>query len=425
MSTCSPKACGRCEGPLERLDAAGRLFVWPPVGHSLAKLARGLAHGSLPFERRSANGCLVLDVGPAEASSAASSLAALLTAVRDAGHPRALRRGRARAGAGTTTRAWTRSPRSSAAQARGGVGRRPARREAPHIPLPADRRRPATRGACFASRGAAAGPRAGRRHAPATDLRQARDADSIPAGPGGAAARRSPRRSGAFPRNAQMFVNFTPTPSMTRRTACARRWRPSPEAGIAQSDVVFEVIESDRTVDAAHLKRIIIDFYRLGGFRVALDDLGAGNWSLNLIHKQGRHPQAGHGAGATSTRTAYKGAIVRKMLEICAELGSRPSVEGSRDATEELRWVREHGAAYVQGYLFVPPAPGYNYGGHGVTEGGCLLLRVLRGRSFTVARRRAHSGHTGSGLPNQTQAMKSTSGGSPPSRLRSALTCPR
>jgi EAL domain-containing protein (putative c-di-GMP-specific phosphodiesterase class I) len=46
--------------------------------------------------------------------------------------------------------------------------------------------------------------------------------------------------------------------------------------------IIFEVTESEEIKDDGHLRNIL-GFYRRNGFRIALDDLGAGYASLNLL----------------------------------------------------------------------------------------------------------------------------------------------
>ena len=48
------------------------------------------------------------------------------------------------------------------------------------------------------------------------------------------------------------------------------------------SDIVFEVVECERLSDPKHLSRIV-DFYREKGFAVALDDVGTGSNSLQMM----------------------------------------------------------------------------------------------------------------------------------------------
>ena len=152
-----------------------------------------------------------------------------------------------------------------------------------------------------------------------------------------------------------LFINFTPS-AIYDPASCLRSTVGAIDAaGIARSSVVFEVVETDRAHDPSHLKRIL-DFYRAAGFRVAIDDVGAGYSSLNLIHRlrpdllkldmelvRGVHEDA------------YKATIAAKILEVSASLGIETIAEGI-ECAEELAWVRAHGATYAQGFHIGRPA---------------------------------------------------------------------
>lgn len=152
-----------------------------------------------------------------------------------------------------------------------------------------------------------------------------------------------------------IFVNFTPTAIYDPATCLRTTVKAIDDGGIAHEDVVFEVIESERSSDVAHLQRILA-FYRDAGFRVALDDVGSGYSSLNLLHQlrpdfvkldmelvRGVHADR------------YKATVAAKLLELAAGLGIETVAEGVESA-EELAWVREHGATYVQGYHIARPS---------------------------------------------------------------------
>jgi EAL domain-containing protein (putative c-di-GMP-specific phosphodiesterase class I) len=152
-----------------------------------------------------------------------------------------------------------------------------------------------------------------------------------------------------------LFINFVPN-AIYDPASCLRSTVGAIDAaGLARSSVVFEVVETERAQDADHLKRIL-DFYRAAGFRVAIDDVGAGYSSLNLIHRlrpdllkldmeliRGVHEDP------------YKATIARKILEVASSLGIETIAEGV-ECAEELEWARENGATYAQGYHIARPA---------------------------------------------------------------------
>jgi EAL domain-containing protein (putative c-di-GMP-specific phosphodiesterase class I) len=79
-----------------------------------------------------------------------------------------------------------------------------------------------------------------------------------------------------------LFVNFVPT-TIYRPEVCLRTTEQAAhQAGLRLDQLVFEVTEGEHIADVDHLSNVF-DYYRRGGSRVALDDLGAGYSSLNLL----------------------------------------------------------------------------------------------------------------------------------------------
>jgi len=79
-----------------------------------------------------------------------------------------------------------------------------------------------------------------------------------------------------------LFVNFLPT-TIYRPQVCLRTTEQAAElAGLRLDQLVFEVTESEQVKDLDHLSDVFA-YYRERGCKVALDDLGAGYSSLNLL----------------------------------------------------------------------------------------------------------------------------------------------
>ena len=102
--------------------------------------------------------------------------------------------------------------------------------------------------------------------------------------------------------------------------------------------------------------------YRDAGFKVALDDLGSGFSSLNLLTMLcPDFIKLDMGLIRDVDSHPVKATIALKLLEAARELGIATIAEGV-ETLAEWAWVRDHGADYVQGYLFArpgspPPAP--------------------------------------------------------------------
>ena len=153
-----------------------------------------------------------------------------------------------------------------------------------------------------------------------------------------------------------LFVNFAPT-AIYDPTSCLRSTVALiDESGFDRAQVVFEIVETERAHDPVHLRRIL-DYYREAGFRIALDDVGAGYSSLNLIHllrpdllKLDMELIRG------VDRDPYKARIAANLLDVATTLGIESLAEGI-ETEEELAWVQAHGATFAQGYLIARPSP--------------------------------------------------------------------
>lgn len=169
-------------------------------------------------------------------------------------------------------------------------------------------------------------------------------------------ARRSAiRAAGRTGIHSHIFINFNPT-SIYDPAFCLRSTvQAVHETGIDPQRIVFEIVESDRNHDIAHLRRIT-DFYRAAGFRIALDDMGSGYSSLNLLHQlRPDFVKLDMELIRDVHQDQYKAMIARKLLEIAQELEIQTVAEGV-ECAEELAWVRQNGATYVQGYLIARPS---------------------------------------------------------------------
>ena len=151
-----------------------------------------------------------------------------------------------------------------------------------------------------------------------------------------------------------LFINVTPSAIEDPMASLHETIAFIDEAGIPHERIVFEIVESDQAHDLATLQRLL-GTHRDAGFRVALDDVGAGYSGLNLLHQL--RPdfikldmELIHGV----TTDAYKALITTKTLEIAAALGIESIAEGV-ETEAELAWVRDHGATYAQGFAIARP----------------------------------------------------------------------
>ncbi len=153
----------------------------------------------------------------------------------------------------------------------------------------------------------------------------------------------------------KIFINFNPT-AIYDPVFCLRSTISTiKELEICSEQIVFEVVESDQVADLSHLKNIV-NHYRKEGFQVALDDLGSGFSSLNMLHQlRPDYVKLDMQLIRNVHQDPYKASITRKLLEAAKELQIQTIAEGVETA-EEYAWIRENGADFAQGYYIAKPA---------------------------------------------------------------------
>ncbi|WBF67604.1 EAL domain-containing protein [Desulfovibrio subterraneus] len=156
--------------------------------------------------------------------------------------------------------------------------------------------------------------------------------------------------------DAKMFINFNPT-AIYRPEFCLRTTMAAiEETGLKPENIVFEVVESEETHDVGHLLSVL-DYYRERGFKVALDDIGAGYSSLNLLAKlKPDYIKLDMELVRNVDTDEYKSGITSALLELSNKLNITSVAEGV-ETQGEWNWLKEHGADLLQGYYFAKPAP--------------------------------------------------------------------
>jgi len=152
-----------------------------------------------------------------------------------------------------------------------------------------------------------------------------------------------------------IYINFTPT-SIYNPEFCLRDTvKAAMDTGLDFGKIVFEVVESSKVEKIQHLTNIL-DFYRKARFRVALDDVGAGYSTLNLLArlKPDIIKMDMDLIRDIDTDPAKK-AVVSSLVRLAADIGSKTIAEGI-ETKSEFGVVKSLGVDYVQGYLFAKPS---------------------------------------------------------------------
>lgn len=152
----------------------------------------------------------------------------------------------------------------------------------------------------------------------------------------------------------RLSINFIPN-AVYHPALCIRLTLAAAEHfGFDTGRLIFEVTETERIADTAHVVGIIRD-YQQRGFMTAIDDFGAGYAGLNLLADfQPDIVKLDMGLIRGIDRDRVRTAITAGIISTCNALGCRVLAEGV-ETLEEYRVLRAMGISLFQGYLFARP----------------------------------------------------------------------
>ncbi|WP_226086486.1 EAL domain-containing protein [Mesobacillus sp. S13] len=165
-------------------------------------------------------------------------------------------------------------------------------------------------------------------------------------------------RAAAFT-DKKVFINFIPTSIYSPEFCLRSTTLLANRLGVHPGRLVFEVVETENVEDTDHLKRILA-FYKEKGFRYALDDVGEGYSTLELLAELQPHYMKldmKYVQGVSNDQQKQQTALA--FLAEAVKLGSVPLAEGIEEQ-EDFDWLKEKGYKLFQGYLFGRPAPAEN-----------------------------------------------------------------
>jgi EAL domain-containing protein (putative c-di-GMP-specific phosphodiesterase class I) len=153
----------------------------------------------------------------------------------------------------------------------------------------------------------------------------------------------------------KLFINFVPTAIYNPEYCLSNTVRLAELLEFNPKNIVFEVVETEKVLDTQHLRKIL-DYYKNHGFVVALDDVGSGYSTLNMLSQL--HPNIIKididiikGIDSDSFKQSIFGALakVAKDHEITV------LAEGV-ETKAEAEWVKENEANLAQGYFWGKPS---------------------------------------------------------------------
>lgn len=160
----------------------------------------------------------------------------------------------------------------------------------------------------------------------------------------------------AMPDGTRLFINFMPS-TIYDPVYCLQSTAKAVDAqGMDPASVVFEVVESDKTRDADHLKTIV-DFYRSHGYSVALDDFGTGYNNLStLLDFRPNYIKIDKTITGRLNGDSTSRGLVRDLVGQARDQGTRVIAEGIETEADFAICV-ELGVEFLQGFYFAKPAP--------------------------------------------------------------------
>lgn len=169
------------------------------------------------------------------------------------------------------------------------------------------------------------------------------------------------RRSGligakGLPEGTRLFLNVRPTAIHDPDFRSAALRKTLEVCGLVPNDVVLEISEQE-SIENFEIFREIRDYYRKLGFRIALDDTGAGYASLEaVVELAPDFIKVDRAFVRGVDEDPSRQELLHALQKVANSLGSSIIAEGL-DTLEELATLGDLGIRYGQGWLFGHPNP--------------------------------------------------------------------
>lgn len=164
------------------------------------------------------------------------------------------------------------------------------------------------------------------------------------------------RHATVIPKHIKAFINFIPTSIYSPEFCLRSTTALAKQLKFDTKMLVFEVVETDKVEDVDHLKSIL-QYYQNEGFQYALDDVGDGYSTIDLLSDLQPNIMKldmKYVQGVASDSEKQQSA--QRFLNKANEIGSIPLAEGI-ETEEDFHWLKHQGYQLFQGYLFGKPSP--------------------------------------------------------------------
>jgi EAL domain-containing protein (putative c-di-GMP-specific phosphodiesterase class I) len=163
--------------------------------------------------------------------------------------------------------------------------------------------------------------------------------------------------AGLMETDARLSINFLPNAVYSPMACIQLTLQTARAVGLPIDRLIFEFTENEQMGSPEHVASII-DTYKQIGFSVAIDDFGAGHSGLDMFARFVPDEikldmDLVRGINGDRRRQA----IVRAVVQMCAELDTLVIAEGIETASEAAT-LCDLGVRYHQGYWYARPALG-------------------------------------------------------------------
>ncbi len=157
-----------------------------------------------------------------------------------------------------------------------------------------------------------------------------------------------------LPKGIKRFINFLPSSIYNPKYCLTHTFEAMERLNQDPEDYVFEVVETEKIADIAHLQTIFAE-YRRQGMHVALDDVGTGYSTVELMCSlKPDYVKIDRALISFCDEDAVKQSAILNIMSRAAEFGAKVLAEGI-ERREEFLFCRDIGVDLAQGYLFGKP----------------------------------------------------------------------
>ncbi|RWZ59731.1 EAL domain-containing protein [Halobacillus fulvus] len=152
----------------------------------------------------------------------------------------------------------------------------------------------------------------------------------------------------------KIFINFLPSTIYVPEFCLKHTFQIVKEFGVDPSDLIFEVVETEKITDVPHLQSIL-ETYKASGMKVALDDVGAGYSTIEMLNRLKPDVLKIDRSYVQDCHENTENQIfLDQVMERADKLQIQVLAEGI-EKEEEWNWLQQLGVNYGQGYFIGKP----------------------------------------------------------------------